>query len=135
MFQETFKSNLRTLRVAYSKTKSALRAVRVYCEPQECTTSDIWAIPRCRTYVSDTYFMPGALTGNETYIKLLLFHTHHLIGTFEYFVSFTHIGYEPKYGWCRTYAHKLLYCEKKISTNLSESLDDSIKMWPDTDRE
>ena len=45
------------------------------------------------------YFMPGALTGNENYIKLLLFHTHHLdvpCGTFEYFMSFTHIGYEPK---------------------------------------
>ena len=56
--------------------------------------------------------MPGALTGNENYIKLLLCHTHHLTiscGTFEYFVSFTHIGYEPKYGWCRTYADKLLF--------------------------
>ena len=62
-----------------------------------CTA--LWAIPRCRTYLSDTYFMPGALTGNENYIKLLQFHTHHLTvscGKFEYFVSFTHIGYEPK---------------------------------------
>ena len=29
----------------------------------------IWAIPWCRTYVSDTYFMPGALTGSEIYSK------------------------------------------------------------------
>ena len=61
-------------------------------------TTHIRAIPRCRTYVSDTYFMPGAPTRNENYIKLLLFHTHHLTvscGTFEYFMSFTHIGYEP----------------------------------------
>ena len=54
--------------------------------------------------------MPGALTGNENYIKLLLFHTDHLTvscGTFEYFVSFTHICYEPKYGCCPTYAKKI----------------------------
>ena len=46
---------------------------------------DRWAIPRCRTYISDTYFMPGAPTENENYIMLLLFHTHHLTiscGTF-----------------------------------------------------
>ena len=42
--------------------------------------------------------MPGAPTGDENYIKLLLFYTHHLTvscGTFEFFMSFTHIGYEP----------------------------------------
>ena len=38
--------------------------------------------------------MPGAPTGNENNIKLLLSYTHHLTvscGTYEYFMSFTHI--------------------------------------------
>ena len=49
--------------------------------------------------------------------------------------TLSHIGYEPKYGWCRTYAHKQIdILEKKSSVPyLSESLNQAIKMWPDID--
>ena len=65
--------------------------------------------------------MPGAPTGNENYIKLLLFHTHQLTvscGTFEYFMSFTHIGYKPIKGWCRTYADKLIFCKINLQFHI-----------------